>query len=75
MTSQAVNPSVEERLAALEAAVNELREEAGKNQPKGNWLEQITGSFKDDPVFDEILRYGREFRQSDSPSDDRQETP
>lgn len=64
MTSQAVNPSVEERLAALEAAVNELREQTSKDKPKGNWLEHITGSFKDDPVFDEILRYGREFRRS-----------
>jgi hypothetical protein len=30
-------------------------------------LEQITGSFKDDPVFEEILRYGREYRESHYP--------
>ncbi|BAU12685.1 hypothetical protein LEP3755_32160 [Leptolyngbya sp. NIES-3755] len=73
MTSQTVNPSVEERLAALEAAVKELRQQAAKDQPQRNWLEQITGSFKDDPVFDEILRYGREFRRSDDSQDGQQE--
>jgi hypothetical protein len=73
MTNQSVNSSVEERLAALEAAVNELREQSAKDHPKGNWLEQITGSFKDDPVFDQILHYGREFRQSDYSGDDQQE--
>lgn len=73
MTSPATNPSVEERLAALEAAVKELRGQAVKDQPQRNWLEQITGSFKDDPVFDEMLRYGREFRRSDFPQDRQQE--
>lgn len=71
MTNQTVNLSVEERLAALEAAVSELRKHSVKDQPKGNWLEQITGSFKDDPVFDEILRYGRELRRSDDSGDEQ----
>jgi hypothetical protein len=64
MTRQAINLSVEERLTALETSVNQLRERNTPDQPQTNWLEQITGSFKDDPMFDEILRYGREFRQS-----------
>jgi hypothetical protein len=71
MTNQTANLSVEERLAALEAAVSELRKQPVKDQSTGNWLEQITGSFKDDPVFDEILRYGREFRRSDDSGDEQ----
>jgi hypothetical protein len=28
-----------------------------------NWIDKISGSFKDDEAFDEILRYGREYRE------------
>jgi hypothetical protein len=70
-----MNPSVEERLAALEAAVIELRQQqAAPEQPQTNWLAQITGSFKDDPVFDQILQYGEAFRRSDYPEEDQQKT-
>jgi hypothetical protein len=56
-----MDTSMEQRLQAVEAAVAELRQQ--NNHPEPNWLEQITGSFKDDPIFDEVLAYGREFRQ------------
>jgi hypothetical protein len=66
-----MNLSVEERLAALEAAVIELRQQqAAQEQPQPNWLTQITGSFKDDPVFDQILQYGQAFRRSDDPQEE-----
>jgi len=29
-----------------------------------SWIERIAGTFKDDPDFDDIVRLGREFRQS-----------
>lgn len=58
------NTSLEERLAAVEAAVAELQKQAAIPQPR-NWLEQITGSFKDEPAFEEVLAYGREIRQGD----------
>lgn len=28
-----------------------------------NWIDKISGSFKDDPGFEEVLRYGREYRE------------
>lgn len=28
-----------------------------------NWVDRVSGSFKDDPEFEEILRYGREYRE------------
>ncbi len=58
------NTSLEERLAAVEAAVAKLQKQVEVPQP-ANWLEQITGSFKDEPAFEEILAYGRAIRQGD----------
>jgi hypothetical protein len=62
-----MNTSIEQRLEAVEAAIAELKQQA---HPEPNWIEQITGSFKDDPIFEEVLAYGREFRYADRPSDD-----
>ncbi|MGI2903123.1 hypothetical protein [Tolypothrix sp. VBCCA 56010] len=60
------NTSLEERLAAVEAAVTKLQKQVAVSQPT-NWLQQITGSFKDEPAFEEVLAYGRAIRQSDEP--------
>jgi hypothetical protein len=59
----ATNTSLEERLAAVEAAIAELQQVVTP-QPT-NWLQQITGSFKDEPAFEEVLAYGRAIRQGD----------
>ena len=58
------NTSLEERLAAVEAAITELQKQVTTPQPT-NWLQQITGSFKDEPAFEEVLAYGRAIRQGD----------
>lgn len=55
--------SVEQRLASLEAAIAELQRQIAP-MPK-NWLQQITGSFKDEPAFEEVLSYGQAIRQGD----------
>jgi hypothetical protein len=60
----APNISLEERLAAVEAVVAELQQQITAPQPT-NWLKQITGSFKDEPAFEEVLAYGRAIRQGD----------
>jgi hypothetical protein len=54
---------LERRLAAVEAAVAELRDQA-KATLDSNWLEQIAGISSDNPAFDEAIRLGREFRES-----------
>jgi hypothetical protein len=62
--------SIEERLTALEEAVADIRKQLAdyrSNNPSSNWLEKMTGSFKDDPAFEEALAYGREIRQADYP--------
>jgi hypothetical protein len=57
--------TVEERLAVLEKDVAALKQGPPASQVKPNWIEKITGSFKDDPDFAEILRLGHEFRKAE----------
>lgn len=61
---------LEQRLAAVENAVRELQRQMTILPPAANWLGRITGSFKDEPAFEEVLQYGRELRRADRPSED-----
>jgi hypothetical protein len=63
-TQMVANTSLEERLAAVEAAIAELQKQVVTPQTT-NWLQQITGSFKDEPAFEEVLAYGRAIREGD----------
>ncbi|MEG4455280.1 hypothetical protein [Microcoleus sp. N9_A1] len=60
----AINTSLEGRLAAVEAAIAQFQKQIVASQPT-NWLEQIIGSFKDEPAFEELLALGRAIRQGD----------
>lgn len=60
--------SIEKRLNQVEAAIRELQQQKSASEP--NWLEEVTGSFADDPIFDEVMAYGREIRQADRPTDE-----
>jgi hypothetical protein len=59
-----INISLEERLAAVEAAIAKLQKQSTTSQAT-NWLQQITGSFKDETAFEEVLAYGQAIRQGD----------
>lgn len=64
------NKSIEARLAAIEQELAEIKGRLPpKTEPK-NWIQEISGSMKDYPEFDEILRLGREMRQADRPEPD-----
>jgi hypothetical protein len=54
-----VTATIEERLAALEAAITELRDHRVIQPPAPDWLEQVVDSFQDEPAFEEALAYGR----------------
>jgi hypothetical protein len=56
--------SIEERLAALEREVAEIKR-AVNPSAKNDWFAKVAGSFKDDPEFDEVVRLGREIRRSE----------
>ncbi|NLS98314.1 MAG: hypothetical protein GXX96_39795 [Planctomycetaceae bacterium] len=57
--------TVEERLAALEREVHYLRKRIESNQRSNDWRSRPRSTLKDMPEFDEVLRLGREIRQSD----------
>ena len=56
--------NLEQRLIAIETALSKLQQQASV-EASPNWIEAITGTFKDEPEFDKILAYGREFRHAD----------
>jgi hypothetical protein len=58
---------LEQRLAAVERAVAELRAQKLATGPSGDWLERFNGAFKDEPAFDEVIALGREFRAEEGP--------
>ena len=56
--------TLEERLEVVEHELAELKQRLPAADPAKSWIEQIAGTFKDDPDFEEIVRHGREFRKS-----------
>jgi hypothetical protein len=57
--------SFEDRLAIVEKEIRELKQVQAPGSPKHNWLEKITGTFKNDPELGEILRLRQEIRKSE----------
>ncbi|HVS38356.1 MAG TPA: hypothetical protein VMS17_22550 [Gemmataceae bacterium] len=66
--------TVEERLAALEAAVAELQRRMGAPRSIKDWLESI-GTVTDLEAFDEACRLGREWRESQRLPEDEETAP
>ena len=62
--------NIEERLAQVEKELAELKDDVKTLKGLGNWIDAISGSFKDDPEFDEILRLGKEIRDADKRADE-----
>ncbi len=60
--------TLEERLSALESEVRAVRRQLAKFGETRAWLDDVAGSMDPWPEFDEVLRLGREFRQSASDS-------
>ncbi len=71
----AENKTVEERLAAVELELAELKRRLPPAPMQENWIEKISGSMKDFPEFDEVLRLGQEFRNSDRPAPEDAPSP
>ncbi len=58
-------PKIEERVATLEAEVAQLKHqiEAGLGSATP-WWEKISGTFANNPAFDEAIELGRKYRNS-----------
>lgn len=57
--------TIEERLAAVEKAVADLQQRLAEGRPSANWLDHLVGSVRDEELFREVMRLGRECRESD----------
>lgn len=63
-----MSETIEVRLTKVERELAILKSKLGGD--KSNWIAQITGSFKDDPDFKEIVRLGKEMRDAERPEED-----
>jgi hypothetical protein len=53
-----------ERLRVLEQEVADIKRQLRKPSVNGNWVDEISGSMKEFPDFDEVVRLGQELRRS-----------
>lgn len=68
MTSQQLeerSQNLEERVATLEAEQAQMKQMlSGFLQKESPWWSKVAGSFENDPMFDEAVRLGQEWRKS-----------
>ena len=57
--------TIEQRLSELEREVAELKAEVRKGRTQKDWRKTV-GRFKDDPVYDEAMRLGAEWRRREN---------
>jgi hypothetical protein len=68
---------LEERIATLEAEVRRIqqRDLVSTSDPQKPWWERRFGVFKDDPLYDEAMRLGAEYRRSQPAPADKDDVP
>lgn len=68
------NTEMETRISALENELNLLKSKFEKIEKKDEpWWKQIAGTFADDPIYDEAMRLGREYRLAQREDYDKDE--
>jgi hypothetical protein len=59
---------LEERLTLLEAEVDRLKRKIDLTPAASPWWEKIAGTFAENSAYDEAMKLGREYRESDRTS-------
>ena len=68
-------PEIELRMTRLEAEVAQLKKQLEQAAPPaGDWLDEIFGVFDNDPIYQEAMKLGREYRESLRPKATRKST-
>jgi hypothetical protein len=60
-----MSDTIESRLARVERELAVLK--AKTDSGSTDWIAKVTGSFRDDPDFAEILKLGKEMRDAEPP--------
>jgi len=60
--------ALEKRVAALEEELARLRRRIETTESSRPWWERIAGTFEKDPVYEQAMKMGREYRQSLNPA-------
>ena len=55
---------LEQRVSDLEAEMDRLKRKLDQLESAESWWEQIMGTFEDDPIYDEAMKRGRQYRES-----------
>jgi hypothetical protein len=59
---------LEARVSELEKTVADLKSHLSNGKKDQQyWWQEIAGSFANDPVFDEVVRLGKQYRDSQVP--------
>ncbi len=68
-------PEIELRVTRLESEVTQLKKQVEQTVPStGDWLDEIFGVFDNDPIYEEAMRLGREYRESLRPKTTKKRT-
>ena len=59
---------IEQRVAFLKDEVYRLKDKIEPNPVNKPWWETIAGTFADDPIYDEAMQLGQDYRQSTRPN-------
>jgi hypothetical protein len=63
---QTANAKLEERITVLERKLRKVQAQLKEvhQAPQRPWWEQLAGRFKNNPLFDEVVKAGQEYRRS-----------
>jgi len=64
--------TIEERVKSLEEEVAGMKALLGGAPPRGPDWERTVGTFEGDPLFQEAMRLGREYREGQPRNEDRE---